>query len=410
MLNIEAIRQDFPMLQQKTMQQHPLIYLDNGATTLKPRAVIDAVVDYYENLSTNAHRGDYELSYQVDQKYEGARAAIAKFINADKAEVAFTSGASEALNMIAYGYGRKFLNNRDIVLTTHAEHASNVLPWMRTCEETGASLMYIPLDGEGKLTIENFLSVMDYQVKVIVIAQITNVLGFEAPIKEICKIAHDFGAVVVVDGAQSVPHMPIDVKDLDCDFLAFSAHKMCGPTGVGALYGKYELLKAMDTLLLGGGSNARFDMYGNIKMKNPPYKFESGTPPIEGVLGFHAAIQYLDNIGMEKIHQYEQELHAYAIAGLKELDNIILLNEHNTSGIITFNVRNVFAQDAATFFSTNGIAVRSGQHCAKLLNDQLNTSATLRASLYFYNSKEDVDVFLEVCKRATIETCLDVFF
>lgn len=410
MLDINAIRKDFPMLHNRQMQQHPLIYLDNAATTFKPQSVIDAVTHYYTDISVNAHRGDYELSFQVDVEYESTRDVVAKFIHADKKEIVFTSGASESLNLIAYGYGRRFLNPGDIVLSSEAEHASNILPWMKACEESGAQLEFIPLDQDGRLSIDGFQQVMSERVKVIAIAQVTNVLGYEVPVKAICAIAHMYGAVVVVDGAQSIPHMPVDVQDLDCDFFAFSAHKLCGPTGVGVLYGKYDLLDQMEPFMLGGGSNARFDMCGNILMKNPPYKFESGTPAIEAVLGMKAAIQYIDAIGMENIHAYEKELHRYVVEQMMKMDNVIIYNPYNDSGIITFNVKNVFAQDGATFFNANGIAVRSGQHCAKLLMDKLETSATIRASLYFYNTKEEADVFLDVCRRANMESCLDVFF
>lgn len=410
MNTIKTCRNDFPMLQGKLMQGHPLIYLDNAATTFKPQSVIDAVTHYYTDLSVNAHRGDYELSYQVDNEYEGARDAIARFIGAKSEEIVFTSGASESLNIVAHGFGRKYLGVDDVVLTTEAEHASNSLPWMNTVEEVGATLEYIALDKEGRLTIENFKKAMHRDVKVVAIAHVTNVLGFVVPIKEICKIAHQYGAVVVVDGAQSVPHMPVDVKELDCDFLAFSAHKMCGPTGVGVLYGKYELLQQSDPFLFGGGSNARYDACGNILLKDAPYKFESGTPAIEAVIGFKAAVDYLESIGMQNIAIYEKNLRAYLIHELKQLDNIIVYNENAEGGIITFNVKKVFAQDAATYFSANGVAVRSGQHCAKLLMNRLNTNATLRASTYFYTTKEEIDAFIELCRHATMENCLNVYF
>lgn len=405
-----SIRQDFPMLKGKQMQGHELIYFDNGATTFKPYAVMDAVNYYCTDITCNAHRGDYDLSFQVDTAYEGARKRVAEFLHADTKEIVFTSGASEGLNLIAYGFGRKFLQKGDVVLSTEAEHASTILPWMRACEECGASLQYIPLDEEGRIDLTAFSRMMSEQVRVIALAQITNVLGYVVPIKEITEIAHAYGAYVVVDGAQSVPHMPVDVKELDCDFLCFSAHKMCGPTGIGAMYGKYELLEAMDPLFLGGGSNARFDMCGNLQMKHAPFKFESGTPNIEGVLGMKAAIDYLDHIGMDRIHRYEHELHDYMVSRMLELDNVEVYNPTAESGILTFNIKNVFAQDGASYFNANGIAVRSGQHCAKLLMEKLNTSATIRASLYFYNTKEEVDHFLAVCANANMHTCLDVFF
>lgn len=410
MLDNKKIRQDFPLLQGKQMQSHPLVYLDSGATTLKPRAVIDAVVNYYENYSANAHRGDYDLSFYVDQEYEATRSAIADLLHAKPDEIVYTSGASAGLNLVAYGYGHKFLREGDIILTTEAEHASCVLPWMRVAQETGAVIEYIPLDEDGRFTMDQFEMVMNRNVKVVALAQITNVLGYLLPVKEICAIAHRYGAIVVVDGAQSVPHIPVDVKDLDCDFLAFSAHKLCGPTGIGALYGKAELLDIMDPMMLGGDSNARFDMCGNIILKNAPYKFESGTQPIEAIFGFHAAIQYLQAIGFDEIHAHEKQLHDYAIQTLLNMDNVDVYNPYNDTGIITFNIKGVFAQDAASYFNANGIAVRSGQHCAKLLNQKLNTNATIRASFYLYTSKEDIDRFLEVCRSANMETCLDVFF
>ncbi len=410
MLDVHKIRKDFPMLEGHRMQGMPLIYLDNAATTFKPQSVIDAVTHYYTDISVNAHRGDYELSYQVDTEYESARETVARFLHADKREIVFTSGASEALNLVAYGFGRKLLKPGDVVLSSEAEHASSILPWMKTCEETGAELTYIPLDEEGRLTADNFERCMDHHVKIVALAQVTNVLGYEMPVKEICEIAHRYGAKVIVDGAQSVPHMPVDVLEMDCDFLAFSAHKLCGPTGIGVLYGKYEYLDWMDPFLLGGGSNARFDMCGNIMLKQPPYKFESGTPAIEAVLGMKAAIQYIDSIGMEEIHAYERELHWYVVERMMKMDNLVVYNPYSDSGIITFNVKDVFAQDGASFFNANGIAVRSGQHCAKLLMDKLGTSATIRASLYFYNTKEEADIFLDVCSKATLENCLDIFF
>lgn len=409
MIDSQKIRQDFPMLHNKTMQDHPLVYLDNGATTLKPNSVIDAVIDYYKNYGANAHRGDYDLSYRVDQRYSKVRQVVANFINADQNEIVFTSGATEGLNTIAYGLGKK-LSKGDIILTTEAEHASCILPFMRAAKEHDAKISYIPLHENGRFDMEDMKSVMNENVKIIVLAMVGNVLGYLAPIKKICKIAHEYGAIVVVDGAQSIPHMKIDVKDLDCDFFAFSAHKMCGPTGVGAFYGKKELLENMEPLFLGGDSNARFNNKCYIELKEAPEKFESGTQPLEAIFGFGEAVQYLEKIGMEEIQQHEKELHVYAIEKMKKMDNIILYNADADTGIITFNVKGVFAQDVASFFNANGIAVRSGQHCAKLLQNVLGTSATVRASIYFYNTKEDIDYFLKVCEKATMEACLDIFF
>lgn len=398
------------MLHNRTMQSHPLVYLDNAATTFKPQCVIDAVVRYYTEQTTNVHRGDYEISYQVSEAYEKTREDVARFIHAEPKEIVFTAGASASLNLVAYGYGRKYLKPGDVILSTEAEHASNILPWFKVVEETGAKLEYIPLTEDGRLTLENFRKAMHKQVKIVAVADITNVLGYVAPIEEMTRIAHEHGAIVVCDGAQSVPHTPTDVKAWDVDFLAFSAHKMCGPTGIGVLYGKFELLQKTDPFMLGGGSNARFDMCGNILLKDAPYKFEAGTPNIEGVLGLQQAVRYLENIGMDKIEAYEHELKAYAIEKLKKLDNLILYNPTSPTGIIAFNVKDVFAQDAAGYLNSKGIAVRSGNHCAKILLNVLKTSETIRASLYFYNTKEDVDRFVQACSEITLENCVGLFF
>ncbi len=410
MFEVEKIRKDFPMFNKKSADSEPLIYFDNAATTFKPQVVIDEVSNYYTNLSASAHRGDYELSYQVSNEYEKVRAIVGKMINADPSCIVFTSGASMALNLAAYGYGRKYLKEGDVILSTEAEHASNILPWFKVAEETKAVIEYIPLDEEGRLTIENFKKVLTDKVKVVCFANVTNVLGFVAPTKEICRLAHEVGAIVVVDGAQGVPHMPIDVVAEDIDFLAFSGHKLCGPTGIGVLYGKYELLEKTEPFLIGGGSNARFDICGNILLKDPPYKFEAGTPAIEAVLGMGKAIEYLLNLGFDNIYNYEHGLRSYMASELAKLPNVILYNKNADTGIITFNIKDVFAQDAAAYLNKHRVCVRAGQHCAKILITHLQTSDTLRASVYFYNTKEEIDHFIEVVKNITLENCIDLMF
>ena len=406
MINVEEIRRDFPMLKQ-TMQGKPLVYLDNAATTFKPQAVIDAVCNYYTNFNANCHRGDYDLSHDVDVAYEGVRTKVGKFINCLDKEVVFTSGASESLNIVANGLGQ-WLEEGDEILLNEAEHASNVLPWFLVAQATKAVIKYIPLDKEGRLTPENLRKTITNKTKVVSLAHVTNVLAYTIDIKEVCKIAHEFGAYVVVDGAQSIAHLEVDVKDLDCDFYCFSAHKMLGPTGVGVLYGKYDLLEKMNPLMMGGGMNSRFYTCGEYSLHHAPSKFEAGTPNIEGVIGFGAAIDYLTNIGMKNIHEYEHNLKQYAISKLKEIPNIVIYNENSESGVITFNNTNVFAQDLATHFNSYGIAVRAGQHCAKILMDFLGTVATVRASISFYNTKEEIDKFIEVCKKG--DEYLDAFF
>lgn len=406
MIDYQKCLKDFPILN-KTMQNHRLVYLDNAATTFKPTIVLDSIKDYYENYCANTHRGDYDIAHTADVKYDEARQVVADFIGADKNEVVFTAGASMSLNMIAYGYA-KFLHEGDEILITEAEHASNVLPWFTIAKEKGCIIRYIPLTKEGRLTIENVKKSITDKVKVIAVAQVTNVLGFTVDIKSIAKIAHEYGAILVCDGAQSIPHFKVDVKDLDCDFLAFSGHKMCGPTGIGVMYGKFNILKEMDPLMSGGGMNARFNMCGEVSLLLPPAKFEAGTQNIEGAIGLASAVKYLESIGMDNIENHEKEIRKYAISKLKQLDNVILYNENAESGIITFNIKDVFAQDAATYFNSKGICVRSGQHCAKILIDFLGTVATVRASIYFYNTFEDIDALVEACKKAG--DFLDAYF
>lgn len=407
MFPVEKIREDFPMLKNNP----ELIYFDNGATTFKPQCVIDAISEYYTHKTCNIHRGDYDLSFQVSAEYEAARQVVRDFIGAkEDQEIVFTAGASAALNLVAYGYGQKFLKEGDVVLSSEAEHASSILPWFKACEVTKAKLEYIPLTERGELTIENLKTVLNDRVKVIALANVTNVLGYPVPIKEICRLAHEIGAVVVCDGAQAVPHIPVDVTKWDVDFLAFSAHKLCGPTGVGVLYGRYSLLEQMDPFLLGGGSNARFDMCGNIKLKNAPYKFEAGTPAIEAVLGMAKAIEYVSQIGMSQISAYEEELKRYCVEKLEKLDNVILYNADSPTGLVAFNIKGVFAQDAASYLNSKKIAVRSGNHCAKILMEVLKTSETIRASFCFYNTKEEVDALIQAVSEITLENCIGLFF
>lgn len=409
MFNLKQIRNDFPMLRKADASEKPTAYFDNAATTFKPQSVVDAVTRYYTEESVNIHRGDYDLSYQVSDEYEQARKAVARFIKANETEVVFTSGASASLNLVAYGWGQKFLQKGDVILSSEAEHASNILPWFKAAEETGAIIEYIELTDEGELTIESFRKAMHDKVKVVAVAHITNVLGFIAPLKEMAEIAHSFGAIISVDGAQSVPHIPTDVKDWDIDFLAFSSHKMIGPTGVGVLYGKYELLEKMDPFMLGGGSNARFDICGNILLKNPPFKFEAGTPAIEAVLGLKAAIEYLEAIGMETIEKVEHDLRVYLVEALLKMPHIHVYNPHAATGIVTLNAEGIFAQDTALYLNAKGIAVRAGNHCAKILMDVLKTSETVRVSLEFYNSKEEVDKLIEALKNISLEQCIDLY-
>ena len=405
MLDVDKIRKDFPMIENNP----DLVYLDSAATSLKPQCVIDAVVDFYAKHTSNVHRGDYRVAEINDKLYDGTRNLVAELIHCDKDEVVYTHNVSHSLNQIAFGL-KPMLKKGDTVLITYAEHASNVLPWFALQKEIGINIEYIETDNEANITIDTFKKAMHEGVKVVSVAEVTNVLGSIQPVKEMCEIAHSYGAYMIVDGAQSVPHMKVDVKDLDVDFLGFSAHKMCGPSGVGILYGKKKLLDAMEPVFYGGDMNARFNKDGEMLLKDTPVKFEAGTPNIEGVIGTGAAIQYLLSIGLDNIHEYEKELRAYAIDKLSQLDNIEIINPDNLYGPIDFNAKGVFAQDAAGFLASKNIAVRSGNHCAKILHNIIHTDQSIRASLYFYNTKEEIDRFIEACKEITLEKCVGIFF
>ena len=405
MLDVDKIRKDFPMIENNP----DLVYLDSAATSLKPQCVIDAVVNFYAGHTSNVHRGDYRVAEINDKLYDGTRNLVAELIHCDKDEVVYTHNVSHSLNQIAFGL-KPMLKKGDTVLITYAEHASNVLPWFALQKEIGINIEYIETDNEANITIDTFKKAMHEGVKVVSVAEVTNVLGSIQPVKEMCEIAHSYGAYMIVDGAQSVPHMKVDVKDLDVDFLGFSAHKMCGPSGVGILYGKKKLLDAMEPVFYGGDMNARFNKDGEMLLKDTPVKFEAGTPNIEGVIGTGAAIQYLLSIGLDNIHEYEKELRAYAIDKLSQLDNIEIINPDNLYGPIDFNAKGVFAQDAAGFLASKNIAVRSGNHCAKILHNIIHTDQSIRASLYFYNTKEEIDRFVEACKEITLENCVGIFF
>ena len=383
-------REDFPMLSKD------IIYLDNGATTFKPKTVLDAMNDYYENYCANAHRGDYSISYKVDVAYENARGKVAKFINADIDEIVFTSGATESLNIIASGFFDKLFEPGDEIILSNAEHASNVLPWFRLANKHNLIIKYVDLDTNLHVTMENIKSVVSPRTKLIALAEITNVVGDIRPIEEICKFAHQNNIFVVCDGAQSVPHKPTDVKKSDVDFLVFSAHKMCGPTGVGVLYGKRELLEEVDPLSLGGGMNESFDSEKEIYLKELPQRLEAGTPNIAGVIGLGAAVDYLSKIGMETISIYEQKLKKYLIDNLKKLPYIEIVNEEADSGIVAFNVENIFSQDVAYYLNKYNVCVRAGNHCAKILKHSIGVKNTIRVSLYFYNTKEEIDDLIEL--------------
>lgn len=390
-------REDFNVL-------NSVIYLDNAATTLKPKILSQKVSDYYNNYSANASRGDYKIALLVDNEILNTRNKIKDFINASSSdEIIFTSNATDSLNKIVFGYFRYNLKDNDEVLITKAEHASNILPWFELSNEINININYIPLNENYEITLDNVKKSITKNTKVISLAYISNVVGDIRPIKEIIEYAHKLGILVVVDGAQAVAHMKIDVIDTDIDFLAFSAHKMCGPTGLGILYGKKELLNNLYPTCFGGGMNASFTFDRITKYKSLPSKLEAGTLSIASIIGFGSVIDYLNNIGMDNIYTYEKELRNYAIDKLSKIENIEIYNTNSKSGIITFNYKDIFPQDLAIYLDKYNICIRAGNHCAKLLKDELKIKNTCRVSLYFYNTKEDIDALVSALKNSNIK-------
>jgi len=386
-------REDFPMLNTN------YIYLDNGATTWKPTCVVEKINEYYTKYTANAHRGDYDISLKVDNEYENARDLVKEFINAKtRQEIVFTSGTTNSLNMIVDGFFANHLEPGDEVIISESEHASNILPWYRLARTNGIIIKHCPLDDNHYITLNNLQSIITPNTKVISLAMITNVIGDLRPIKEICEFAHKNNIFVVVDGAQSVPHIKTDVQDLDCDFLAFSGHKMCGPTGIGILYGKYELLNELEPINLGGGMNESFDKVDEIYLKPLPTRLEAGTPNIEGAIGLGAAIEYINRIGINNITEHEQTLRNYLVKELKKIPHLTIINEESDSGIVSFNVDDIFAQDVAVYLNKYNICVRAGNHCAKILKNEVGVKNTVRISIYIYNTKEEIDTLISLLK------------
>lgn len=386
-------REDFPLLKKN------IVYLDNGATTLKPKVVIDKMNKYYLEHTANIHRGDYDLATKTNELYDNVREIVREFVNCDYREVIYTSGTTMSLNMVVFGYMKKHLKKGDEVLLNKGEHASNVLPWIKLSEEIGIVIKYVPLNDNYELTLDNIKKCVTKKTKVISLAHVSNVIGDVRDIKSIGKYCRDNKILFNVDGAQSVPHMKVDFKDSNIDFLSFSGHKMCGPTGVGILIGRYELLKEMDPLFLGGGMNNYFEEDGSYELKEIPTKFEAGTPPIAEVIGLGETIKYLMSIGMDKIHKHEVELKKYLLEQVKDIDNLIIYNKNSNSGILAFNIAGVFAQDTAIYLNHYNIAVRAGNHCTKLLKDEIGVKNTVRVSIYFYNNKEDIDILVKALKN-----------
>lgn len=387
-------REDFPML------NSDIIYFDNAATTLKPTRVIEAMNRYYLEHTSNIHRGEYDAAIQTNQLYDHVRDIVSQFVHCNPKEVIYTSGTTMSINMVVFGYMRKHLKKGDEVLLNKAEHASNVLPWIKLQEEIGIVIRYVPLNKNYELTLDAIKESVTDHTKVISLAHITNVLGDIRDVSSIGKFCHEKNILFHVDGAQSVPHMKVDFQNSYMDFLSFSGHKLCGPTGVGVLVGREELLEEMDPVFYGGGMNNYFEEDSSYELKSVPVRFEAGTPPIAEIIGLGEAIQYLMEIGMDTISQSEEKLKKYLVSKIENIPNIIIYNKDSNSGILAFNIEGVFAQDASVYLNHYHVCVRAGNHCAKLLKDVLPVKNTIRVSLYFYNTFEEIDQLVNALQNS----------
>ena len=389
-MDIKSVREQFPVLDQE-VNGHPLVYLDSSATSQKPISVIEAVDSYYRLHNSNVHRGVHTLGSRATDLYEGAREKVRKFIKAKSTkEIIFNRGTTTALNIVAESYGLANLSEGDEIVITQMEHHSNIIPWQQVAKRTGATLKYIPLEKNGTISLESVKETVTNNTKIVAIAHVSNVLGTINPVKEIGEIAHAHDAIIVVDGAQSAPHMKVDVEDLNCDFYAFSGHKMLAPTGIGVLYGKQALLEAMEPVEFGGEMIDFVDLYDST-WKELPWKFEGGTPIIAGAVGLGAAIDFLEDLGMDTVLAYEEKLVKYALEQMRAVDGINIYGPEERAGLVTFNLGSVHPHDLSTVLDTEGIAVRAGHHCAQPLMKWLDVSATARASMYIYNNEDDID-------------------
>jgi cysteine desulfurase/selenocysteine lyase len=401
-INATRIREDFPILKRQ-VNDKPLVYFDNAATSQKPNSVIDAINRYYRHYNANIHRGIHKLAEEATVAHEEAREKVAKFINAKQiGEIIFTRNATEALNLVAYSWGRANVGKGDKIVLTIMEHHSNIVPWQLLAQEKGATVEFVKIDDNGELREDEVHELIDDSTKIVCVTQASNVLGTINPVKDIGRVAHRFGALFLVDAAQSVPHMPVDVQDIDCDFAAFSGHKMLGPTGIGVLYGKAEKLEGMPPFL-GGGEMIREVHTTGASWKDLPYKFEAGTPNISGAIGLGAAVDYLHGIGMVNVLDHEKEITRYALGRMKEVEGLEIygpMNVDHRVGVVSFNLGDIHAHDLASILDEDGIAIRSGHHCAQPLMEFLQIPATSRASFYIYNTKEEVDVLIEALEKA----------
>ncbi|EAE1330480.1 cysteine desulfurase [Listeria monocytogenes] len=400
MIDIQKIRADFPILAQE-INEKPLAYLDNAATSQKPKQVIEALTHYYEFDNANVHRGVHTLAARATDAYESARGKVAKFIHArEVAEIIFTRGTTSAINLVVDSYAEANIEAGDEIVISYLEHHSNLIPWQQLAKRKGAVLKYIKLEEDGTISVEQAKKTIGEKTKIVALAHVSNVLGTITPIKEIAAIAHQFGAVILVDGAQAVPHMEVDVVDLDADFYAFSGHKMMAPTGIGALYGKRELLDAMEPTEFGGEMIDFVELYDST-WKELPWKFEAGTPIIGGAIALGAAIDYLAEVGLENIQAHEQALASYAIEEMSKIEGITIYGPKDASkrcGLVTFNLEGAHPHDIATILDEDGVAIRAGHHCAQPLMKWLDVSSTARASFYIYNTKEEIDALIDGLK------------
>ncbi|EJS5893653.1 cysteine desulfurase [Listeria monocytogenes] len=400
MIDIQKIRADFPILDQE-INEKPLAYLDNAATSQKPKQVIEALTHYYEFDNANVHRGVHTLAARATDAYESARSKVAKFIHArEVAEIIFTRGTTSAINLVVDSYAEANIEAGDEIVISYLEHHSNLIPWQQLAKRKGAVLKYIELEEDGTISVEQAKKTIGEKTKIVALAHVSNVLGTITPIKEIAALAHKFGAVILVDGAQAVPHMEVDVVDLDADFYAFSGHKMMAPTGIGALYGKRELLDAMEPTEFGGEMIDFVELYDST-WKELPWKFEAGTPIIGGAIALGAAIDYLAEVGLENIHAHEQALASYAMEEMSKIEGITIYGPKDASkrcGLVTFNLEGAHPHDIATILDEDGVAIRAGHHCAQPLMKWLDVSSTARASFYIYNTKEEIDALIDGLK------------
>ena len=394
-LNVEKIREDFPILGREVHPGKPLVYLDNAATSQKPQVVIDRLSEYYAEYNANVHRGIHVLSEEATDAYERAREKIQHFIHAESSQnIVYTKGATESINLVANAWGRKFLEPGDEILVSYMEHHSNLVPWQLVAAATGARIRGIELTKDGHLDLEHLETLFNEKTKLVAVTQMSNVLGTINPVRDIAEMAHRAGALMLVDGAQGAAHMPTDVRQMDCDFYVFSGHKMCGPTGVGVLYAKSDLLEAMDPFM-GGGEMIEEVHLDASTYKDPPWKFEAGTPNIAQAIGLGYAIDYIRNIGMDVIHAHESDLMNYAMQRMRYFDDITVFGPLGTrGGIVSFTMEGTHPHDIATIVDQEGVALRAGHHCAQPLMRKLQVGSTARISIYFYNTTDEIDKFL----------------